>query len=62
MNNQDTHYWACKCGQMNLLTDRECRACGGSKDECWDPKDRRRMVIAMPVKPEDKERIVGFDV
>lgn len=52
--------WACECGQMNLLSMRECASCAGDKHECWDREDRSRAVFV-----EDRrtgaERIIGFD-
>jgi len=35
--------WACTCGQINLLSERDCFACPGSRDETWDPADANKM-------------------
>jgi hypothetical protein len=62
IHNRKPITWACECGQMNLLTDRECRACEGKKDVTWDREDRKRAVIyRRPNDTEDPGTIVGFE-
>lgn len=61
MSNNPPLTWACECGQMNLMTDRECRDCGEVRDEAWAVEDRRRAIIRRDSRdPEDLGRIVGF--
>lgn len=62
MKNNEPLTWACECGQMNLLTDQNCRGCDGLMQETWDADDRKRVVVECDTSdPEAKERIVGFD-
>ena len=62
MANQPPLTWACLCGQMNLLSDKECCVCAESRDDGWDPNDRKRAVISYDTKdPNARERIIGFD-
>lgn len=61
ITNNEPLTWACVCGQMNLLTDHECLACGGQKDECWDEEDKSRAIYRG--KPGDGPtdwKLVGF--
>lgn len=53
MSNKEPLTWACECGQMNLMKDGECFACGGDKDDCWAEDDRKRVVFVDRSRPTD---------
>lgn len=39
LRNREPRTWACECGMINFLDERNCMQCGDDRNEAWDAND-----------------------